>query len=78
MDFDLPKDPLHPSHDFMTGRVGRLVKVDDTGADVGLQVTAQGGGTSGDRGEVTGTDEHYGKLSMSASQEWRLGSIRFS
>jgi hypothetical protein len=29
VDFDLPKDPLHPSHDFMTGRVGRLVKVDD-------------------------------------------------
>lgn len=57
MDFDLPKDPLHPSHDFMTGRVGRLVKVDDTGADVGLQVTAQRRGASRDRCEVTGPNE---------------------
>lgn len=61
VDFDLPKDPLHPSHDFMTGRVGRLVKVDDTGADVGLQVTAQRRGASRDRGEVTGPNEHYKK-----------------
>lgn len=79
MDFDLPKDPLHPSHDFMTGRVGRLVKVDDTGADVGLQVTAQGRGASRDRGEVTGPNEHYKKKSMSAGQTGVLRtSIRFS
>lgn len=32
--FNLPEDPLHPSHDFMTGRVGGLVEVDNTGADV--------------------------------------------
>jgi len=54
----LPEDPLHPSHDFVTGGVGRLVQVDNTGADVGLQVTLKRRSTSRDRGEVTGANEH--------------------
>jgi hypothetical protein len=59
MGIDLPEDPLHPSDDFVTGRVRRLVQVDNTGADVGLEITAQRRRTSGDRGEVTSPDEHY-------------------
>jgi hypothetical protein len=64
MDFNLPEDPLHPSHDFVTGRVRRLVKVDDTGADVRLQVTVNRRGASRDRGEVTGPNEHYKKVNV--------------
>jgi hypothetical protein len=58
-DEDLPEDSLHPSHDFVTRRVGRLVEVDDTGADVGLKITLKRGGTSRDRSEVTGANKHY-------------------
>lgn len=42
----------------MTGRVGGLVQVDNTGADVGLEVTLERGSTGGDRGEVAGANEH--------------------
>lgn len=42
----------------MTGGVGRLVQVDNTGTDVGLQVTLKRRSTSRDRGEVTGANEH--------------------
>lgn len=42
----------------MTGGVGGLVQVDNTGADVGLKITLKRGGTSRDRGEVTGANEH--------------------
>lgn len=55
----LPEDSLHPSHDLVTGRVGGLVEVDDTGADVGLKVTLKRRGTSRNRGEVTGANKHY-------------------
>lgn len=55
---DLPEDPLHPSDDFVTGGVGGLVQVDDTGANVGLKVTLKRRSTSRDRGEVTGANEH--------------------
>ena len=44
---NLPEDALHPSHDLVTGRVRGLVEVDDTGADVGLEVTLQGRAPAG-------------------------------
>jgi hypothetical protein len=56
--YDLPKDALDPSDDLVTGGVGRLVKVDDTGRDVRLEVTLQGRAAVGDRGEVTSADEN--------------------
>jgi len=65
---NLPEDALHPSHDFVTGRVGGLVKVDNTGADVGLEVTLQGRGTSRDWCEVTGSNEHCAKTRLATSQ----------
>lgn len=75
---NLPEDTFHPCHDFVTGRIGGLVQVDDTGADVRLEVTAQGGGASRNRGEVTGTNEHYGcgQCRLVKNGDW--GSIRFS
>jgi hypothetical protein len=63
--YDLPEDALHPSHDLVTRRVGGLVQVDNTRADVGLEVTLQGRGTSRDRGEVTGANEHCAKKRVS-------------
>ena len=39
----------------MTGRVGGLVQVNDTRADVGLDVTLQRRASIGDRGEVAGS-----------------------
>jgi hypothetical protein len=77
----LPEDPLHPSHNFVTGRVRRLVEVDDTGADVGLEVTAKGRGASGNRGEVTSPDEHYSSKNVNVGwvKHGVLGtSVRFS
>lgn len=42
----------------MTGRIGRLIEVDHTGIDVGLQVTLQGGAARGDWGEMARPDHH--------------------
>lgn len=56
--WDLPQNPLHPSHNLVTGRIGRLVEVDDTGIDVGLQVTLQGRTACGDGGEMARSDHH--------------------
>lgn len=54
---NVPKNALDPGNDFVTGRVGGLVEVDDTRADVRLEVALQRGGAIGDRGEVTRSDE---------------------
>jgi len=35
------ENSLEPSDDFVRGRVGRLVEVDDTGLDVGCEVTLE-------------------------------------
>lgn len=43
----------------MTGWVGRLVQVNHTGIDVGLQVTLERRATGGNRGKVTGSDKNY-------------------
>jgi len=48
---------LEPGDDFVRGRVGGLVEVDDTGRNVGGQVAAERVATSGNRGEVTGADQ---------------------
>lgn len=53
---------LKPCHDFVGGGVGGLVEVDDTGGDVGGKVAAERVATSGNRGEVTGTDQDCGFL----------------
>lgn len=42
----------------MTRRVGGFVEVDDTGADVGLEVTLEGRSTGRDWGEVAGANKH--------------------
>jgi hypothetical protein len=48
---------LEPGDDFVRGRVGGLVEVDDTGRDVGGQVAAERVAAGGNRGEVTGADQ---------------------
>lgn len=55
----LPQDPLHPRDDFMTGRVGRLVQVDHTGVDVGLQVTLERRATGRNWCKMTGPHKNY-------------------
>lgn len=42
----------------MGGRVGRLVKVDDTAGDVGFDIALVGGTTIGDGSPMVGADEH--------------------
>jgi hypothetical protein len=51
------KNALDPRDDFVTGGVGGLVEVNDTRADVGLDVSLQWRAAIGDRCEVTGADE---------------------
>lgn len=58
MQRDLPQDALHPRDNLVGGRVGGLVQVDNTGADVGLEITLQRRSTGRDRSEVTGANEH--------------------
>lgn len=58
---NLPQDALHPRDNLVGRRVGGLVQVDDTGADVGLEVTLQRRSTGRDRSEVTGANEHCKK-----------------
>lgn len=58
MQKDLPQDALHPRDNLVGGRVGGLVQVDNTGADIGLEVTLQGRSTGGNRSEVAGANEH--------------------
>jgi hypothetical protein len=53
---------LDPCNDLVTGRVGRLVEVDHTGADIGLQVTLKGSASCRDRCEVAGTNDHLETL----------------
>lgn len=55
--YDEPKNALDPSDDFVTGRVGRLVQVDNTRADVRLDVALQRRTSIGDGSEVTRSDE---------------------
>lgn len=54
-----PKHTLHPGDDLVTRRVRGLVEVDDTGADVLLEVSLERRAPIGDRREVTGADVHY-------------------
>ena len=44
----------------MAGGVRGFVEVDDTGADVGLNVTLQRRASMRDRGEMSSADDHYG------------------
>jgi len=60
---------LKPCHDFVGGRVGGLVEVDDTGRDVGGKVAAERVATSGNRGEVTGADQNCGCV-LVARAKW--------
>lgn len=53
-----PKNSLNPGHNLVTGRVGGLVQVDDTRADVGLDVTLQGRRSIGNGGEVAGSHKN--------------------
>lgn len=42
----------------MTGRVGRFVEVDNTRADVGLEISLQWSAAIGDWGKVTGSNKY--------------------
>jgi hypothetical protein len=52
------ENALEPCDDFVRGGVRRLVEVDDTGGDVGLEITAKRGASCRDGREVTGPDQH--------------------
>lgn len=71
---DLPKDSLHPSHDFVTGRVGGLVEVDHTGADVRLEVTLERRSTGRDWGEVAGANKHCAGMRLAMTTRCPGGS----
>lgn len=63
-----PKNTLDPGDDFVTGRVGRLVEVNDTRADIRLDVSLQRRAAIGDRCEVASSDKHCRhKLSVNLS-----------
>lgn len=51
------QNALHPSDDFMRGRVGGLVEIDDTAGDVALDVALERRITAWDWCEVAGSDE---------------------
>lgn len=54
----VPQDPLDPSYDFVTGRVGWLIKVDNARADVLLQVASKRCATCRNRGVMRSSDEN--------------------
>lgn len=56
--FFVPKNALDPSDDLVRGRVGRLVEVDDTRADVLLEVALQRRAAIGDGSEVASANEN--------------------
>lgn len=58
---NLPQDPLHPRNNLMTGWVGRLVQVNDTGIDVGLQVTLKRRATSRNWREMASSHQNCWK-----------------
>jgi hypothetical protein len=57
------ENALDPGNDFVRRGVGRLVKVDDTGGDVRLEVTLEGGCASRDGGEVTSANKDCAQTS---------------
>jgi hypothetical protein len=57
------ENALDPGNDFVRRGVGRLVKVDDTGRDVRLEVTLEGGCASRDGGEVTSANKDCAQTS---------------
>jgi hypothetical protein len=59
---------LQPCDNFVGRWVRGLVKVDDTGGDVGGQVAAERVATSGNRGEVTGTDQNCSFLLVACAK----------
>ncbi len=54
----LPQHPLYPRYNLMTGGIRRFVEVDDTGGDVGFEVTLERGASAGDWDKVAGSDEN--------------------
>lgn len=56
------EDALDPGDDFVGRRVGRLVEVDDTRGDVGLEITAMGVAANRDGREVGCTNEDWEEL----------------
>jgi len=46
------QNPTNPSYDFMRGRVGRFVEVDNSGFDVRFQISFERGGTGGNGSEM--------------------------
>ena len=66
------------AYDLVTGRVRWLVEVDDTGADVRLEVTTEGRAASGNRGEVTSPDKHYSSKNVNVGwvKQWSFRDKR--
>ena len=63
----------------MTGRIRRLIKVNHTGAHVGLQITLQRRATGWNGGEVAGANEHYRirtTVSASSTQDLAVNDAR--
>lgn len=56
--FFVPKNALDPSDDLVRGRVGGLIEVDDTRADVLLEVALQRRAAIGDGSEVASANEN--------------------
>jgi len=54
---NVPQNPLNPGDDFVRTGVAGFVEVDDTTANVTLDVALQRRSTARDRGKVAGADQ---------------------
>jgi hypothetical protein len=61
----VPQDALDPSYDFMTRRVGGLVEIDHTRADVRFEVASMRCASVGNWSIVGGANEHCESVSCS-------------
>jgi hypothetical protein len=66
----VPQHALDPGYDFVAGRVGGLVKINHTGADIRLQVARIGRASLRNRREVGGADKYFLNVSRRAVKSY--------
>jgi hypothetical protein len=66
----LPQHALDPSYDFVAGRVGGLVEINHTGADIGFQVARIGRASLRNRCEMGGADKYFLNVSRRAVRSY--------
>ena len=66
----VPQHALDPGYDFVAGRIGGLVKINHTGADIRLQVARIGRASLRNRREVGGADKYFLNVSSRAVRSY--------